>query len=233
MKKSKQKKYAKRFEAPRLKFKTIAGTKFKELFEIDDISVLMEKLERREMFKLNLEKDYVFKNKITNEMIIGNLEEIQFIDDLCDSDNYIVREIKTNNKISLNSSLYTKLHVDFNETYYFKKDIPLILKEIELNDDKNAGNYLFTDNEGKTIYKPILKTKLPNSLALIKELKDRDLFLKVKGETIIYNCTNVVLANDLGDCEIELIKSNDSTSNPDSMNFKLKELVIRPKNISH
>lgn len=232
LKKSKQKKYAKRFEKPRLKFKTIADMKFKELFEIEDSAALMETLNRRELFSLDLEKDYIFKNKITNEMVIGKLEEIQFIDDLCDSDNYIVKEIQTNDKLSLNTSIYTKVHVDFNETYYFQNDIPLILKEIELKSDKKNGNYLFSDKEGKTIHKPILKTKLPNSLALIKNLKDRDLFFKVKGEIKIRHCTNVLLANELSDCEIELINATDSTNKPIAMKFKLKELVIRPKNIS-
>ena len=232
LKKSKQKKYAKRFEEPRLKFKTIAGMKFKELFEIEDVSVLMEKLNRRELFSLDLKKNYIFKNKITNEIIIGNLEEIKFNDDICDSDNYIVKDLETNNKDNLNSSLYSKLRVDINETYYFKNDIPLILKEIELNDNKNDGKYLFSDSEGKTTRKPISKTKLPNSLTVIKNLKDRDLFFEVKGEIKIYKCTNVILANKLGECELELIQSIDATNKSELNKFKIKELVIRPKSIS-
>ena len=232
LKKSKQKKYAKIFEESRLKFKSIASKKFKELFETENISILLEKLERRELFSLDLSKDYIFKNKITDEMVVGNLEEIQFVDDLCDSDNYIVRELNTNNKLSLNSSLYSRIQVDLNETYYFKNAIPLILKEIEFNDEKNGGNYLFSTKDGQTISKPILKTKLPNSLTLIKDLKDQDLFFKLKGELILYKCLNVKLAADLGDCEIELTKSINRGDNTAEIKFKLKELVIRPKNIS-
>ena len=107
-----------------------------------------------------------------------------------------------------------------------------MLKEIEFKDDKNDGNYLFSDKEGKTINKPILKTKLPNSLALIKDLKDRDLFFKLKGELKIYKCLNVKLADDLGENELELLSSIDDRDKKDAIKFKLKELVIRPKNIS-
>ena len=232
LKKSKQKQYAKKFEESRLNFKTIASKKFKELFKIEDVSELMESLNRREFFSLYLGKDFIFKNKVTNEMFIGTLEEVQFIDDLCDSDKFIVKEVKTNNKLILNSSLYTKISVDFDETYYFKNDIPLMLKGIELNKDNNDGNYLFSDKEGKITHKPILKTKLPNSLAIIKDLIGRDLFFKVKGELKIYNCANILIADNLSDCEIELINSIDSTIKPESKKFKLKELVILPKNIS-
>jgi len=232
LKKSKQKKYAKKFEESRLKFKKIALEKFKELFEIEDIVLLMEKLERRELFRLDLNKDFIFKNKITGEMIIGNLEEIKFIDDLCDSDNYIVRELETNNKLTLNASLYAKMRTDLNEVYYFKNNMPLRLKGIELNENKTDGNYLFSDKEGKNLYKPILKTKLPNSLAIIKNLKDRELFFKIKGEIKIYKCMNVSFTNDLGDCELELIDSIDVGYIKNGIKFTIKELVIRPKNIS-
>ena len=229
LKKSKQRKYAKRFELARLKFKKIADEKFKELFEIEDVSVLMKDLNRRELFNLELAKDYIFKNKITNNIIIGTLEDIQFIDDLCDSDRYIVREKETNKKNSLNSSLYSKTPVDLNETYYFKNDQPLILKQIELNANKNDGNYVFSNIEGKSIYKPVLKTKLPNSLALIKNLKNRDLFFNLKGEIKIVHCSKVEIAADLSDCEIELSYLTNKT---EAMKFKLKDLIIRPKNIS-
>ncbi len=232
LKKSKQKKYAKKFENSRYIFKNIANEKFKEFFKINDISLLMDKLGRKEIYKFDLEKDYIFKNKITDEIVIGKLNDIKFIDDICDSDQYIISNLKSNEENFLNSSMYSLIQIDLNETYFFQNDNPLILTDIEFKDDNKNGYYIFMNKNRSNVQKSILKTKLPNSIVLIQNFKDQDVFLRSKGELNIYRCVNIVGAEYLEDFKIFLSDSTKAENqDQEHLNYALSELIIRPKKI--
>ncbi len=232
LKKSKQKKYAKKFEKSRKLFMKIANEKFKDFFKIDDISLLMDTLGRKEIYRFELEKEYIFKNKITDEIVIGKLNDIQFLDDICDSDQYIITNLKSNKKEILNSSIYSLIHIELNEAYFLQKDNPLILTDIELKDNNRDGNYIFMDKESSDVQKSILKTKLPNSIAFIQNFKDQEVFFKSKGELNIYRCVDIIKAENLEDFHIILSDSN-KTKNRDQkyLNYSFSELIIRPKKI--
>ncbi|MFX1316733.1 MAG: M48 family metalloprotease [Promethearchaeota archaeon] len=232
LKKAKQKKYAQKFDESRQQFKIITKIKFKEFFKIDDISLLMERLGRKEIYRFELEKEYIFKNKITDEIIIGKLTSIQFIDDICDSDQYIVTNLKSNKQEILNSAIYSLIHIDLNKTYFLQKDYPLLLTDIELKDNSRGGYYIFMDKDSSEIKKSILKTKLPNSIGLIQNLKDQELFFKSKGEINLFKCVNVIEAENLEDFHI-LISDSTKVDNQyqEPLNYALKELIIRPKKI--
>ena len=233
IKKSKQKKYAHKFEKSREAFKRIANDKFKELFQIDDISLLMVDLKRKELYKYELNKDYVFINKITDEIILGHLENVRFIDDICESDQLIIINLKTNRTQYLESSLYTRNLIDLNEIYFLHKDNPLILTDINLKAGQNKkGFYVFLDKDKNQILKPILKTKLPNSIGLIKNLKGNDIFLKLKGKLNILTCSKISTANNYDEYKMTLSNYN-AIKNQDQeiLNYSLKDLIIRPKNI--
>ncbi|MFX1442810.1 MAG: M48 family metalloprotease [Promethearchaeota archaeon] len=225
LKRSKQIKYAMKFEKARKAFKIIANEKFKELFDINNISKIIERLERKTLYKYELNNEFIFKNLITEELIIGRLDDIQFLDEVCDADQYIITNLKTNQKEYLNASIFSKIRIKFGERYYFK-NTPFILNDILLNEDKKGGNYLFLA-EGKKILKPIRKTKLPNSDEIIKSFEDMDVFLKMKGKLKVFKCINVKLAKILDDYEIELKNSLDESS----IKYYLKDLIIRPKTI--
>ncbi|MFX1573990.1 MAG: M48 family metalloprotease [Promethearchaeota archaeon] len=233
LKKSKQKKYAHKFETSRELFKRIANTKFKELFQIHDISLLMSDLRRNELYKDELNRDFIFINKITDEIIVGHLETVRFIDDICDSDQLIIKNLKTNQKQFLESSLYTRIRIDLNEIYFLHKDNPLILTDINLKTDQNnKAFYVFIDNDKNQILKPILKTKLPNSIGLIKNLKGSTIFLKLKGKLQILTCSNLAVANKYNEYVISLSKSSViKNQDQDVLTYTLKDLIIRPKNI--
>ncbi len=224
---SKQKKYAKRFEKARFAFKIIVNEKFKELFNIQDITSLLEGFNRLEIYQTELKRDFIFRNKINDEIIIGNLEHVQFLDDVSDSDQYIVNDYKTNQIHYLNVSLYSKILIDMNGKYFFQKDRPLILKDIELKDNNKEGNYVFTDYDENEIQKRISKTNLPNSTEILKNLKDHDVFFKLKGELHIFRCTNIIPAENLKDFVLKF--SNILTT--EDLELKLKDLIVRPKDI--
>ncbi|MHA2128287.1 MAG: M48 family metalloprotease, partial [Promethearchaeota archaeon] len=116
LKKSKQKKYGQLFENPRQLFKTIANQKFKEFFKINDISLLLEGLQRKEIYKYDLKRDFLFKNKATEESIYGKLNDIRFLDDICVSDQMIITNLKSNEIENLESPLYSRIQIDLNET---------------------------------------------------------------------------------------------------------------------
>ena len=227
LKRTKQIKYAKKFKNASNAFKIIANEKFMEQFGVHDIPMMFENLRRKESYKLELNRDFIFKNKITNEILIGKLDNIRFDNSICDADQYVITTFKTNQTVHLNTTLYSKIPVSFNESYYFEKNTPLTLKDISLNDDKNDGNYIFLDKNDE-IHKPLKKTKLPYSVDFITNFENRDIFLKVKGKTQVFKCVNVISAKNLDDYQIELY--NDL--NKKSLNFKLKEVIIHPKKIS-
>ena len=233
LKKSKQKKYAQKFEKSRMAFKRIANDKFKELFQIDDISLLMNNLMRKEFYKYKLNKDFLFINKITDEIVLGNLQDIQFIDNICESEQLLITNLKTNQMQYLESSMYTRTQIDLNEIYFFHKEDSLVLRDIDLKPDHDEkGFYIFLDKEQNQILKPILKTKLPNSTCLIKDLEGFNVFLKLKGKLKILTCSNISTADNFAEYKITLSNSN-AINNQDQeiFNYFLKDLIIRPRNI--
>ncbi|UCC20218.1 MAG: M48 family metalloprotease [Promethearchaeota archaeon] len=229
LKKSKQKKYGQKFKEARDNFKIIANQKFKELFKINDIPSLMMHLKRKELYTFDIQKDYIFRNLITDEISIGKLEDVQFIDDITDSDQLIIQDLKTNQKEILNSTLYSRKQFQLHVSYFFSKDDKLTLDEIKLNNNNKDGHYVFSDKNNKKIQKVISKTKLPNSVSVIKDLKNKDIFLKTKGELKVVKCTAIIPNDKLDDFQIKL--SAFETLGEKSTNYFLNNLIIRPKKI--
>ena len=229
LKKSKQKKYAKKFEIARNEFKTIANQKFKEHFEIDDISSLMGDLRRKDLFKFDLQKDYIFRNLITDKIILGRLVDIQFIDDITEPYQYIIKNLKNDQENHLNSSEYSRIQYELNESYFLGEDFPLTLTDITLSESNKKGYFDFVDKDIKKIQKPILKKKLPTSIAQIKNLKNQDIFLKDGGKLKIFKCLNIIPSKKLEDFRIEL--SNSVQSKQNSITYSFRELIIRPRKI--
>ncbi|MCK4286750.1 MAG: M48 family metalloprotease, partial [Candidatus Lokiarchaeota archaeon] len=198
LKKSSQKNYAQKFEEARQKFKIIANEKFKQSFQVKDISLLMQSLRKKEVYKFDLTKNFIFRNRITDEIIIGKLNDIHFLDDICEGVQFMITNLKSNQKEIINAAIYTHSQIEFDETYFFQKNTPLTLADIDIKQKNTVieNSYIFLDKENNKILKPILKTKLPNSLALLKSFKERDIFLKNKGELNISRCVNVLEAND-------------------------------------
>ena len=227
LKKSKQKKYGQLFEKSRQMFKVIANEKFKEYFQIDDIALLSNNLGRREIFKLDLNKEYIFRNKITDEIIYGQLMDVQFIDNICTRDQLIITNLKTHEKEYLESAFFLRNQIDLGETYYLKKDSPLVLKGIQ----KEERNYIFLDQNNNQFQKPILKTKLPNSVALIKNLENNEVFFKNKGKISILKCVEVSKTDDFDKIEIILSEDDENLKEPELVSYQLKDLIIKPRNI--
>ncbi|MFX1382924.1 MAG: M48 family metalloprotease [Promethearchaeota archaeon] len=231
MKKSKQEKYAKKFENARNEYKSIANQKFKELFEIRAIYSFLDDIDRKYSFKYQQNKDFIFKNKITGEILFGKLIDMEFYDDICEPIQYTIKNLKTGKEIILNSSLYSKKPVEINGIYFFQKKNPLTLKSIELNNDQKDGNFIFINNKNHEIIKPIKKTKLPVSINFINNLKDKDVFLKRKGQITINNCINVKSSSNLKDYILELSYSSNDRSQK-KISYNLSELIIHPRNIN-
>ncbi len=230
LKKSKQKKYAQKFEKPRKAFKMIANEKFKDLFDVDNISQLLKSLKLQEIYKFEIKKDYIFQNKITDEMMIGKLEEIQFLDDITESTQYMVTNLKTNEKYSLNASLYKKTEIQLDKIYFLRKNSPLLLNDINFTENNKMGYYNFLDEEKNEIKKRIKKTRLPNSVDIVNSLNNRDVFLKMKGNLKIFKCVKVIPAYSINNYELELTPSNEN-SVKDLIRLKLNDIIIRPKSI--
>lgn len=231
MKSSKRKKYAKKFEEQVKEFKTIANNKFKELFKIDSISSLLESFKIKDLYKNEFEKDYVFRNIINDDYKFGKIKDIKFIDDLSESFQYKILNLKNNEIEYIKSSLYSKFEVNLGNLYFFDKEIPLILKNIEFNKDSTDGNYTFLKNNKEKVLKSIKKTKLPLSIDLIKTFKGKDVFLKSKGELKILECTNVDSSNNKYNYSIELMKNHSNDKEKETTKLNLGDLIIRPYNI--
>ncbi len=228
LKKSKQKHYAKLFNNARNKFKNIANEKFKEYFKIRDISAYMNNINRIELYKLELEQDFLFKHKISDEIVIGKLENVIFNNNICDIDEYIVREFKTDNLIHLNSSEYSKSHVSLKEDYFLEKEGTVNLIDISLSSEQKKSKYVFLDKNNQKIFKNLKKTKLPNPIATIKSFANKDVFFATKGETLILRCSNIAISENFKDSELhfETIPLRDGGT---KLQFRLKDLIIRPK----
>jgi hypothetical protein len=227
LKDSKQIKYAKKFESARNTFKTIVNDKFKEFFEVQSISKIFDQIGKKELYKYELNSNFIFKNKITNEFIIGTLEDIFFTDDVSDSIQYVILNFENNQKYYLSASLYTKTAIKLNGVYYFDKKKPLVLKAIKLNNSKKDGEFLFLDQDTE-ILKTIKKTKLPYSMDIIKKFKEDDIFIKIKGNLKIYKCIDIHPALNFDDYQLELKE----TLSQEILKYKLRELIIRPRNIT-
>ena len=228
---SKQKEYAKKFEVARTAFKIIANEKFRELFDVAEVSALLESLGVKEFYKFDLSKNFLFKNKITNEIILGKLEDVHFIDDICSPDQYFITDLKTNQKYFIDSSIYKKFEINLNEIYFLKKNLPLNLIEIELTEDKKEGNYVFLDKDNNRILKSINETKLPNSVKIIRDLNDQDIFFKLNGELKIYKCVQVVSSEIFDEYELTF-KNFKEADKLDEKRFKIRELIISPRNLN-
>jgi hypothetical protein len=106
----------------------------------------------------------------------------------------------------------------------------LSLIDISLGSDQKNSNYIFMDKDGQKILKNVKKTKLPNPISSIKTFTEKDVFFTTKGETLILRCKSIDISKNFEDSELVLEKSplNKET---DQYKFKLKELIIRPKDI--
>ncbi len=232
LKGSKQKLYAKKFEKSRELFKILANEKFKELFGIKNVSLLLENLGKKNLYKYEINQDFIFKNKITGEIIAGKLKNVQFFDDICDSDQYIVTDLKSNKEYVLSYLVYSKRSINLMETYYFEKENPLLLVDYEFNENRQDGNFIFEGSDKSKVLKPINKTKLPRSMGTVKKLEAQEVFLKLKEKMNLYKCDKIILKENFDDCELELHNLNEiEDSNQKFLRLKLGEIIIRPKNI--
>ena len=230
LKKSKIKKYGNKFESVRSEFEQIANQKFSQFFRIKDISAFLLKLNRKELYEYDLNKDFIFKNKLNNEMIIGTLKDVHFNNSICEIDTLIVYDIKKKREVSLNSNLYQKHRVFMNGLYFLHDNTPVILKDIELNEDYKDANYIFAKEDNSLIKKRIKDTKLPNSIQILNYFKDKDLFFKKKGKIKIFRCSDIKFNHNYDDIEIELTNVY-SKDQKDPILVKIKDLIIKPRNI--
>ncbi|MFX0153508.1 MAG: M48 family metalloprotease [Candidatus Hodarchaeota archaeon] len=230
LKKSKQKKFALKFEEAREQFKLIANQKFKELFKITDISSLMNNIKRKEIYKFDIQKEFLFKNYITEELIIGKLEDVKFSDDITEPDKYIITNLKTNQTEVLASSMYSRRKYNLNDSYFLHKDDLLTLANLKLNTNNKDGYYIFIDKNKKEVLKSISKTKLSNSVSLIKDFKNHEIFLKIKGELKIVKCTDIIPSKKLGEFLIEISSFEDLEEK--IIKYPIDDLIIRPKKIN-
>jgi Zn-dependent protease with chaperone function len=231
LKKSKQRYYANLFEHARKKFNEIASDKFREHFEIQNIATLMHDLNRRELYKFEIEKDFIFTNKITNERLLGKLENVQFKDDICDTDELVVKNLKNNNTHLLISSNYTKSEISLKDNYYLEKEGFLKLLKVDIIPDKKYIDFHFVDKGGHEILKPLKKIKLPNPISLLESFIGKDIFFRKKGETVIIKCSDVKISEIFKESELffdEMPHNGDLIK----LSYALKDLIIKPKIIS-
>jgi len=228
LKKASQKKYATLFKDARIEFKKIATEKFLEFFGVKNISMMMEDFGRKEIYKYEINKDFIFRNKTTDDLIIGRLEKIDFNNDVCDTDQFVILNIKDRSVNKIDASLFKRTPINLNGKYFLEKDNALILTDIKLDDTSTSGQYIFTDKNNKTLSKHIKKTKLSIPVDLIKNFIDHEIFLKEKGSLRILKCTDVKIAEKLDESEILLVDSNKDTN---SIKFNFKDIIIRPRKI--
>ena len=221
-------KHAKLFDNAIYEFKKIANQKFHEFFNITSISDFLSNINRKEIFRYELNKYYVFNNKISGEFVIGKLLDVEFIDDVCSPDVFFIQEYKTKKNLKLNASLYTEKNINFNEQYYLDKKNPLLLRDIQLNEKKNKIELTFTELDGSFSYSKFEKNlKLPPSINTIAKFKDQDLFLSKKGRINVVKCIDVFPNIDLEKYQIFLKNQFDESI----YKFSLNQLIIRPQNI--
>ena len=111
-----------------------------------------------------------------------------------------------------------------------EKEGILNLIDIGISSDQKKSKYVFLGEDGHKIYKSLKKTKLPNSISTIKLFSDQDIFFNTKGKTLILRCSKVEISKNFKNSELyfETIPQN---SEGKRFQYKLKELIIKPKNI--
>lgn len=227
LRKKTRKKYAEKFRNADNEFRKLANQKFMELFKINSVSTYLNGLQRKELFKYDVGKDYIYKNKISDDFIVGRLEDVDIVDDICDPDRYIVIEQGSNQKRSLESSQFTEKRIIFNGTYFLDKNTPLKLQELKINKNQKSGVINFLDEENKLISKEIDKFKLPLSVDIIKNYLNLEIFLKEKGILKINKCKTINPAVTLDEYKLELQDDDSSLTN----DYMLSELIIKPKHV--
>ncbi|MFW9950942.1 MAG: M48 family metalloprotease, partial [Candidatus Thorarchaeota archaeon] len=228
LRRSKQKKYATKFEKARQNFKTLATEKFKEYFKIDNISKFMQIIRRKESYQFDLQKDYIFRNLIDDEIVIGKLIDVEFSEDITDPEKFVVKNLNSNQNFLLDSLEYSRTQFKINDQYYFQKNEPLTLINIELHNQNKQGLYIFLDKNKKQIQKALPKTKLPKSVSFIKNLENLEIFLKSKGNIKIFKCISINPSINLANFQLEM---SDIQNQETKTTYLLNELIIRPKNI--
>ena len=98
-----------------------------------------------------------------------------------------------------------------------------------MNEDKKDGRYVFLNKEGRKIFKN-LKKKIPNSIGLIREFIDKDIFFITKGEIRIVKCLNVNISDNFKESELSFNETPQSDGNK-TIQYKIKDLIVKPKNI--
>ena len=230
LRKSKQQKYATLFEGSRNQFRKIALNKFKEQFRVENLSNFLNQIKRKEIYQLDLGKQFLFKHKIDATYKIGTLLDVKFQNDICDKDIFIIRVLFNHEVDELNASFYEKSPISLDDQYYFENDGLLTLINIELSSDQRNGKLIFLDADQNEISKELSKIKLPYPISFIKNLKEKDVFFKLKGGLNIYSCQNVEILANIKDSYLELQKKN-SNGRDNNIISKLKELIIKPRTI--
>ncbi|MFO7796578.1 MAG: M48 family metalloprotease [Promethearchaeati archaeon] len=226
-----QKKFAQQYNKTRKKFKEITNQKFKEMFNIEDISKFLSTLELREKHKHELFKNYLFKNLITGKYIYGQVRDIKFENDI---NNFFYEIFNHETMIieNLNSSHYTKKEVNVGDHYIFSKKKLLKLKRIQFDEDYNNGFYYFSDKYNLEIKKAIKKTKIPFSVENLQNFVGNEVFFKKRGVLEIAHCTSLYEKEEkLEEYVIKLKNSFHDIEGYETTALKLKELLIKPKNI--
>ena len=230
LKKSKIKKYGGKFAIARKKFEKIANQKFSQFFDIENISDFISKLNRKEIFEFDLNQDYLFKNRINNEMIFGTLKNVHFDNNICELDKFVVYDIKKRKEVILNASIYKKTLVKLNGIYFLNRKNPLILRNIEFSKNNKQANFVFIDRDGDLIQKPTKDLKLPLSVNILENFRENDVFLKSNGKIEVFRCLGTRVGENYKDIEIDLMNQN-SKNEQSKITLKLKELIIRPRTI--
>ncbi len=231
LKKSKIRKYGIKFESERNIFNQIATQKFSQFFNIEKISEYINNLNRKDLFEFDLNKDFLFRNKLTNEIIFGTLKDVSFNNNICEIDLLSVYDNKNKRELKLNASLYQTTRVLINGLYFLDNKTPLILKDIELNEGYNHAKYIFAKKDNSIIKKKIKDTNLPHSVHILNDYKDNELFFKEKGKIKIVYCSGIIINENYDDIEIKLKNKELNEENP-PLSLKLSDIIIRPRNIS-
>ena len=227
---SKRQRYAALFENARNQFRRIANEKFQEEFQVEDFSDFMKQIKRKEIFQLDLNKQFLFRHKVNKKFKIGTLIDIKFQNDICDKDLYLIKNPSKNEEEVLNASYYEKSNISIGDQYFFKKYGLLRLQNIELNTNQTTGNLIFVDQQKTKISKDLTKTKLPNPISIINELEGHEVFFKLEGGLKIYYCKKVEIVPDIKNSVLELEASNFNGVDQ-NLKIKLKDLIIKPRYI--
>ena len=233
LRRSNQKKYAQRFENARKRFDNIATEKFKGFFGIPNIGEYLEDLNKSEIYKKDLDHTFLFKNKINDEILLGELKNVKFSDNVADADQYIVKlkDDEVKQKV-LHKSLYSKKKVYLNSEYFLSFDQPLILKSIQLNKDISHANYIFYDKEkDKQLKKPLDKVKLKNPTKFLDELVNKEVFFKTPRGLVISRCITLEKHKNFEDYVLTFINQNTNSVEDQKISYELRDLVIKPYNV--